>query len=703
MQELKNRILPLPKKITDYKEEVRVERAAFRFAETCDCPVFASAKEKLEQVFAPVLTADKGAWPVTVRFDPALGAESYAFSVGKNGAAIRAGDSAGLFYAAVTLGQIVRPLKAAVSVPRCRVEDSPSFPERGVFLEDRYGSEFLTLENYKTILDTLAEMKYNSITLGVYGCWAVQYDNRHSEYFYLPLKKHPELKTPMSIKYYDAATGKYVMKEDQYPTIFAENFFGEVVRYAASKNVKIRPLFNSFGHNTLIPREHPELSALDENGKPSGKGICTSNPKTRKYMFGVYDEIVDNFLKPNGVDEFHIGFDEVLLADFCHCKKCRKGAMEDVALDYAIALISHLKEKGIRRVHMYHDTVFPYYRRKSALSTYAGGREDITQEEINALAEQAAQRFKDAGVYENVVMDWWNYSVDAKMFGGRKLNSAFQSVIKPFNGYYHWVGQLHVHDNVRGCARRAEKYNFRGIETYAAWEWIFHRNFAYIAESGWNGTKVFDFDSFDERYLSVAFPALLNAPAKRAAVKKAFGRMDEIGDYGARKEQRFNLMNYYWTSYKRASTTVYPRCYMDELKTYLFSEKTKNRRYLDHFIHEARLAASAFVTCDDPMGKVYYASAVHFEKEAEAYRALFRFWDGKITPEELFGTAIPALEDDLLVSSETRMPATYYQFARNLSIFREILLLAKKEYEKTGVCDPAAAEQKSSARLKKLR
>ena len=43
------------------------------------------------------------------------------------------------------------------------------------------------------------------------------------------------------------------------PTMFEEDFFGEIIAYAKERNITVKPLMNSYGHNTLIPRLLPEL------------------------------------------------------------------------------------------------------------------------------------------------------------------------------------------------------------------------------------------------------------------------------------------------------------------------------------------------------------------------------------------------------------------------------------------------------------
>ena len=49
-------------------------------------------------------------------------------------------------------------------------------------MECRYGSDFMTYEDWKNGIDYLSEMKINKIVCGLYGCWGRQYDGDFAEY-----------------------------------------------------------------------------------------------------------------------------------------------------------------------------------------------------------------------------------------------------------------------------------------------------------------------------------------------------------------------------------------------------------------------------------------------------------------------------------------------------------------------------------------
>jgi hypothetical protein len=79
-----------------------------------------------------------------------------------------------------------------------------------------------------------------------------------------------------------------------------EDFFGELVAYGKSKGVEVLPLWNSLGHNTLIPTKYPETAPL-VGGERSRCGFCVSSPKTYELLFDIYDTIINKYLAPNGI------------------------------------------------------------------------------------------------------------------------------------------------------------------------------------------------------------------------------------------------------------------------------------------------------------------------------------------------------------------------------------------------------------------
>lgn len=616
---------------------------------------------------ALVRSLGEGSYPVIFTYGDAEGDEGYILDITPDKTAVTAKTDKGFYYGVVTLAKLLEHRGQNI-LPVCKIKDHPDFPDRGLMLENRYGSDFMTLDDYKKAIDYLSAMKYNQLTVGVYGCWCIQYDMRLSEFLYLPIKSHPELKTPRDIRYYSVKEEKYIEKEDVLPTIFEEDYFGDLIKYAADHAVKIKPLFNSLGHNTLIPRLHPELSAKDENGNPTGHGFCVSDDAVYDYMFSIYDEIIDRYLKPNGLDSIEIGLDEVYawlgedLGDiygrfdpYCKCEKCRGMERKELMLRYIIRVCKYLVGKGMKSIYIYHDMLFEQF--------------DIVNEEL-------VRRFKDEGIYDAVVLDWWYYTKEEDVFQKREINSLFRSIAKPFTGYYHWVLPMEYNDNIRALGRLAKKHGFEGIESYSAFEYCFDRPFMWQAEISWNSARTENYDEFLASYAASRFPE------KAEEAKEVLDIMGSI-TVNDREPNLMNGLEYYWYTYT-AENEPYPRNFhgavykkidaeREKYVPYFTSVKEKAAKVLDFFTANVKENAP-----DDPAA-VWYAIALHYYTYASNYLAMLEAHDAYEKGEADADAVIAALgemlnkqEKLMLTLESTRIAANSFVYLRNHSITRQL-------------------------------
>ncbi len=606
-------------------------------------------------------------------------AESYTLSIDECKTVITANDDAGLFYGVITL----KAVYADNALPVVTVEDYPDFYDRGLLLENRYGSDFMTLEDYKKAIDYLAAMKYNQLTIGVYGCWCVQYDMRLSEFLYLPLECHPELKTPRDIRYWSPSEGELIEREDQLPTMYVEDYFNELIKYAQSRNITIKPLFNSFGHNTLIPRLHPELSAKDEEGNLTKHGFCTSNEAVFEYMFAIYDEIIEKYMKPNGLDAIEIGLDEVYawhgedlddifgkFEPYCRCEKCRSKDRQTIMMEYIIRVCKYLKSKGMKHIYIYHDMLFEQF--------------DIVNEELVEL-------LKKEDIYDVVVLDWWYYTKEEDLFQKREVNGLLRSIAKPFTGYYHWVIPMEYNNNIYAHAKVAKKHGWEGIESYSSFEYCFDRPFFYQAELCWNVDTVEDYDAFLCRYAATRFPE------NPEEAKKALDIMASV----TVNDTEVNLMNsleYYWFTYVTPDEE-YPRNFPGGAYKKIFAEREKYMSYFEATMEKTEKAMAFFESVDNDYGRIWYAIAKHYYTYANEYYTMVSladgYADGSVEREDVtveLESLIELHEDFMATVEDTRIEANSYVYLRNHSIMRQALIDIKTHFEtadepKLDLCD----------------
>lgn len=642
-----------------------------------ESPVFEQAASLLTSSLTEkgCLLPAAGSYPIRLTIDSACEklaghqeADAYALSISESGAELVGFDAGGAFYAVQTFLQLIDVSGGEITVPACEIVDWPSFKTRGLFIEDRYGSDFLAKEDWFKAIDYFAKMKLNTLTVGVYGCWCQQFDGMISEFLYVPFKKYPQLKTPRHLKYYSVAERKWVYMENVLPAMFEEDFFGDIVAYAKKRNITVKPLFNSYGHNTLLPRLLPELSAKDEDGNDTGFGVCTSSDRTYEIMNELYDEIIDRYLIPNGIDAMQIGLDEVwegigmdsvdpfkFHTPFCRCEKCRGKDRSELMLQYIIRLCKHLKEKGMKSVYVY---------------------QDMLQYEFDVLHEPLVERLKAEGLYDTVVIDWWNYSHESKLFRGLGVNGLFRSIIKSFTGYYHWSTPLEYLSNIRGCARLARDNGFEGMEAYSSLEYSHDRSYKYMAELAWNIDTIEEQDDFLARYAENTFPGADALPilTKMGEIMDAL-RLDDLFT----AKHLFGL-DYYAYTYVKADKP-YPRRFPEEVFERIHEEPEKYAEDLEA-LHDAACEAveyfgSLITDCNNYfMASTWYAMAQHIQVVAGEYLGLLSL-EQETDAEQAVETLKELIfyrENLMFTNEDARVKGNSYMYLRIQSIYRQILL-----------------------------
>lgn len=646
---IKNRILPVPQEFELVKGESVVlgkPGSAFyrlEIGDLPDSPVAKTALGMLSDHLTGILNVDvsvaAGDIPVRIETGKAPSNmknpdQGYSLLISTEGVTLTGFGELGLFYGALTLKQCLFLEDNKLALPCMTITDWPDFKTRGHFMESRYGSNLMTLEDWEHVVDHMAEMKMNQLVVSVYGCWCVQYDGRVSEYMYVPIKKYPKLKTPVVTRYYSPSKGKWVDNE-KLPPMFEQDFFGELIAYGKTKGVTVFPLFNSYGHNTLIPAQYPEVSAKDENGEPTLTGFCTANQKTYEMMFSIYDEIIDRYLIPNGIDSFHVGLDEVwegiamsaediyrIRSPWCKCEQCRDMDRKELFINHAVKLLKHLKERGMKNIYMYHDMLIGHGRSIEG---------EATEDMMNAL--------KENDLLDVVVIDWWTYS-DFKenlMFQTTRPDLGLRRTVKPWNGYYHWTLLTHPLRNIKLLADMGYEEGVEGMQSYSAWDESYDRNHVCQADYSWNYQGTGSLEQMKLHYAEHRFGT------QWEKAKKAFELFDLITeerkgklDSGETMVSNYRLMlstlSYYFYSYVRAGKP-YPRHFPGEAISVLLTGRTQYEKALLEIQSMAKQAKELFEEiacdprCDVRMALRYAYEADYYLCLAEDYLALLQMID----------------------------------------------------------------------------
>lgn len=638
-ENLINRIVPIPREAKQL-EGMPLKRASAFCITAPDAPFgpVKTAGERIRKLLcgtegAPVaVNLSIGEAPVAMRCPE----EGYSLRVTHDRVDITGFGEKGLLYGVITLEQL---FAGDGEILPLEVLDWPENPMRGIKQECRYGSNLMEKDEWMALLEDLAGRKMNTMGLAFYGCWTVQYDGLVSEYLYMPLKNHPEIKTPMVVKYFSPEKGAWI-EEQKLPPIFCNNLLEEVFRKARDLGIQIIPGWNSFGHNTLLPACIPEVSPVDENGVPQLYGFCTSNPATYELLFEIYDQIVDDYMRPYGMENVNLCLDEVhagagrhkddiwMVRDpWCQCPACREQEKGDLYIKHIIKLVSYLKQKGVKGVMICGDMLQEGRRSK-----------------LGWLGDRLMEAARAAGVEDTLLIDWWSYHNIASKSWIKSLHPelGLRGIVAPWNGYHTWSITLQTLDNARILGAVNQKDKGEGMVAYAMWDRACDRTHDAIAEFAWNYDKAGTSEDITARYARRhfgnrereayrAYRLMDYAVEQRHTTKWSIPEKDSISN--------LDLLTYqlspYNFSYVKAGKP-YPRAFLDEALTFVLTMRADVERALYTISTMAREAESVFLdlakdpACDGNM-------ATRQAYECGNYRVLAEDWLAILQMQDLCG------------------------------------------------------------------
>lgn len=560
--------------------------------------------------------------------------QAYKLSITSKKITLTGYGEAGLYYAVNTLLQLVKVEDNVVYVPQLTAVDFPDLKTRGHFIETRFGTNLMKLDDWKAVVDNMASMKLNQLVVSLYGCWSVQYDGEVSEYVFISVPKYPLIKKDVVKKYFSPKKGGWVNEVVEVP-MAKEDFFGELVAYGKSKGVEVLPLWNSLGHNTLIPTKYPETAPL-VGGERSKCGFCVSSPKTYELLFDIYDTIINKYLAPNGIRSFHVGLDEVCLSTavdpddvfkqyspWCECEECSKLSNMEKLINHAIKLISYLKSRGMKNIYMYNDLFSKTFQEP----------------------EIVKKAFEKAGILDVTVVDWWAYSDIAEKLSTKTTypHLGIRSTVKPWNSYYHWNVMKDSVWNIYHHSVMANKEGCEGLQSYASWDLTCDINHLAMADYSWNFADSGSVEDYRNRY------ALRNFPNNYDVAKRAFELFAKVTSqgnalptpedpsfgYGSLVKENFA---YYAYSYVRAGQP-YPRNFPGEPVGRILQHRElreaalKTVSALANEAYELFETLKADVTGNTHMARRYAAEMRNYRDIVDDFLALLKIYDLANDPE----------------------------------------------------------------------
>lgn len=312
-----------------------------------------------------VSEADGGRPGLVLELDPSLasrlGQEGYLLSVAPDRVRLRAAGAAGLFYAGVTLRQLLpaRPGTAGASredadrpslrLPGVEIEDRPRFGWRGLLLDP--ARHFLPVEFVKRFIDLMALHKLNVLQLHL----------TDDQGWRLEIRRYPRLTSVGSVRAESPQRGdRNAGDGTPYgPFFFTQAQGRELVAYAAARHVTLVPEIEMPGHFRAALAAYPEFSCTGGPFEVRTRWgvepdiLCVGNDRAFAFVEAVLTEVLEVF--PSVF--IHTGGDEAPKDRWRNCPKCQArikalGLKDEAELqsDFTARLSRFLADRGRRLI-----------------------------------------------------------------------------------------------------------------------------------------------------------------------------------------------------------------------------------------------------------------------------------------------------------------------------------------------------------------
>jgi len=476
----------------------------------------------------------------------------YELTVSGSEVHIRSPYQDGMVWAAQTLATLFTLIIEGKPVPNFTIRDWPTLPVRGIFIENKWGPDRMLPTDWFQAIDAVSSVKMNTLGIGLYGCWGscrLEGENKPSEFLFVPSadEELADLHSEHRLRWYDPA-GELWHDETYLPFMFENDTLAEIINYGKERGVNVIPFFNSLGHNTLLPRLRPEISARDEDGKPTGVGYCTTAPETRKFLEKLYGGIVKKYY-PDGLEYFHLELDEVWPtfphpedalkkeSPWCCCPTCKGKDHGQLFQDHLLWLVEMLTNMGVQKVVFWND--------------------QLTRHD-QLLDEKFVRRLEEANLKDRVVIHWWWYD-NHKMHDGIHPQIATKlglndNWVAPMTCYYNWTTYSYHRPNIEKMLVLAEKEGATGAVSYSVHDPSHLDHEALLGAYAWESpSKAGKMAAVQARWTASSFGA------EAALYNQAVDLLTEVSLLPS-----FDLCRQYHYCYSGEDLPVWPRAYPQE-------------------------------------------------------------------------------------------------------------------------------------------
>ena len=376
--------------------------------------------------------------------------ESYSLEIGANKIKIEAQDKAGLFYAFITLNQVLEDASdQELGLPLLEIKDSPKIAFRPIHIDVKHHLEKRSY--YYDLLDEIAKLKINGII--------VEIEDK------LKYKRRPEV-----------ASSDAISIEE----------WKKISKYALNRNIKISPLVQGLGHASFVLKHDKNKHLRDD--PESDWAFNPLDPETYSLQFDLYKDAFEAF--PHG-KYLHVGGDEV------HTTGRESGKS---ALELNLIWLNKVSDFAAEydRIPIFWDDM-PLKQAGLMKTIYNEKMSSKTVDSIWAVNESNLNRFIDQ-FPKNCVYMRWNYHV-AESYGNGKAMDWFSSngfsVMGATAGQTRWTLMPQRESNIdqiRIFAEQSINRNYNGL-LLTLWDddsphfELYKRGISAFAEFTWGGLQ----------------------------------------------------------------------------------------------------------------------------------------------------------------------------------------------------------------------
>jgi hexosaminidase len=245
--------------------------------------------------------AQSGAPTIEFRRRSGSSREAYDIEVTPHRIIVSASSSAGLFYGAVTLWQLLPSGAKGGQIAAQTIIDAPRYPWRGLMLDS--SRHFQSPAFVRSMIDWMAWHKLNVLH------WHLTDDQG----WRLEIRKYPRLTAVGAWRIPASVPGSPSQKP--YGGYYTQQQIREIVAFAATRHVQIIPEIDMPGHAQAALAAYPELGAIDSHPtlpvSPNWgvhSHLFNLEPGTFEFLQNVLDEVLQLF--PSRY--VHIGGDEAV-------------------------------------------------------------------------------------------------------------------------------------------------------------------------------------------------------------------------------------------------------------------------------------------------------------------------------------------------------------------------------------------------------